>query len=148
VALKRPPTNLPLRVVAFIGFPAPLPRNLRGVINGCGLTPLACGDIPSAFETLQRTLRVDAIVIDGRALACAASEHAHALLAFATAAPWDGLPLPVVVITRRGMRPDLGEGWARDGVHVLPSHSAHYMPLGRLLYTLCGLPGDCCIKLA
>jgi hypothetical protein len=127
-----------LCVVAFVGFAKPLSNNLRGMVNGCGFAAIDFEEPEQALRTLQRTLRVDAVVVHARLLPTQADSPLSQLLAFAEAAPWDGVPLPVVVLGEAGDR------LSARHVHVLDGPGSTYARLGRLVSELCHVPGACC----
>jgi hypothetical protein len=128
-----------LCVVAFVGFARPLSNNLRGMVNGCGFAAIDFEEPEHALRTLQRTLRVDAIIVHARLLPVRADSPLSQLLAFAEAAPWDGVPLPVVVLG------ESAEQLATTHVHVLEGPGSSYARLGRLVSELCHVPGACCV---
>ena len=127
-----------LCVVAFVGFARPLSNNLRGMVNGCGFAAIDFEEPEHALRTLQRTLRVDAVVVHARLLPAQPDSPLSRLLAFAEAAPWDGVPLPVVVLG------EAGNLLPASHVHVLDGPGSTYARLGRLVSELCHVPGACC----
>jgi hypothetical protein len=129
-------------VVAIVGFAVRLPNGLRGTVNSCGWTAVQFANAEVAVSALRKTVRVDAIVIDSNAITSSQEGAVETLIAFARAAPWDDVPVPVIVVGRR-RAPSLPDSNVRD-VHLLTGPGTHYENLGRLVRELCHLPGTCC----
>ena len=131
-------------VVALVGFPYPLRSIGRGVLERCGLVVVQFPTPQVALRTLRTRVRVDAVIIDAHhQWSGGQSAAVEALLMFAEAAPWDGVPLPVIVLPGGDMPSGIRDTAAARGVHFVPPRQ-NYRAVARLARQLCGLDGTCC----
>jgi CheY-like chemotaxis protein len=136
-------------VVALIGLPHPHSGKGRGILERCGLFLLDFPSPPEALRALRRELRVDAIVLDGRQhLSPAHADAVTELLAFAQAAPWDGRPLPVVLLTGGDVPAEVLHACELLGVVRVPNKRQQFRLLGLAVLRLCGIESACCHEVA
>jgi CheY-like chemotaxis protein len=126
-------------VVALVGHRSQLSQKARGLLERSGLFVMTFCDADQALRVLRRELRVDAIVVDGQWLIGAKQQApGRALLSFATSAPWDDTPVPVVLLSAPGMRRDLQQMCAETGAYLLAGRQ-NYRELARVVLERCGI---------
>lgn len=135
-------------VVAIAGFALPLHARTRKRFAHCGVTVVEIPTEAKALNELRRKVRIDAVVVDARALASSNQEHPEfvALTSCGRATANDG-PMAVVVLGNRHM-----PGWVRGVCDRIGARFFATSPLGpnypeliRVLREMCGVSSDCCM---
>jgi hypothetical protein len=130
-------------LVAVVGLRGPLGAKARGVLERCELRAL---ELPSPLEACRvlETVIPDAIVVDSHHPELKdPSDAATLLVDVLTAHRYDGLYIPLVVLTSNG----LGEAQRLllcAGAVLLPAHLQTYREIAAIVRRLCGLANTCC----
>lgn len=131
-------------IVTLVGFGHKHSEKWRGFLQRCGLLLMEFDDPKSALQRLRRQCRADAIVVNGRSAAIWNDVPSTlSLLDFAAAAPWDGVPLPVFLLTGRGTPRELADACAGGAVRLRPKQQRFREILLRVRKE-CRLDDDCC----
>jgi CheY-like chemotaxis protein len=128
------------RVVALVGFRRGVPVRGRGILERSGLSPIQFESADRALWALQKSLQVDAIILDG---SCAVDsqdvETVEELLSFAGSPPWAEYPVPVIFLTSSQSPARLRRSYKQQGVHLIGRDRLRYRQVSRLILALCGV---------
>jgi hypothetical protein len=133
----------PIRVVALVGFPAPLPAGAKGVLERCSLRPLQCASVEQLNRILQ-TIAVDAIILDTH---CEQLQWTSSALMQLLAGCRDSIAefkIPLVVLRSAGLSQSLSVAFEDAGAVFLPRYYQTYRQIAVVVRSLCGLPDGCC----
>jgi hypothetical protein len=134
-------------VVAIAGLALPLHARTRKLLSHCGVTVLEIPSRAEALADLRRKVRVDAVVMDARALPASAHEVPEfvALASCGRSSAGEG-PMAVVVLGNRSV-----PGWVRAACDRIGARffatsprGPNYRELIRVLRDMCGTASECC----
>lgn len=123
----------------YVAFPSPLPVTRRALLERCGLFVVEFDTPAFALRTLRTCFKVDAVIIESHnPIVNAQPAAVFELFEFASAAPWNGVPLPVLLLTSSKLPSEMGRKASGLGVQLVTATHQNYREIGRLVWHLCG----------